>query len=448
MTQSFHFSKLPLWFRIALALAALLLLQWPLIFNPGYFSHDELQWWARAGVAGWRELPWVPWTSVADFQYRPLTFNLWLTLAHAFAATPVWMHLVFVALGSINALLLGACVRSAGATRAVATVAAIAFVLTPYAAYTHGWVGTLADVLVLMAGLIAFAQLLIIARGGDAFALRAAAVVLLTSLALLSKEAAVALPLAYLCALYRATDRRRVLGVVALTAALVGAYLIVRASVILGAPQGATAYAWTLGNIPRRLLEYALFPFMPPLLEIAPALAKSVPRLVAAGLCVAALLAALASRGARWPLVWCAMFSGLLAPVLILGVSYDHYAYLADAVAVGIAALAWSGLARWARFAVLFVAIVAAAHGIAIMLRMREVGMIQHTFYTDLVDRLDAGDSPIRLSVADEADRWMAARFLEGVPSWRGTAIEGRVHLIERDAPWQMRHDGHLVRVK
>ena len=56
--------------------ALVLLAQWPLVSNPGYFSHDELQWAARAGTTG--PIPWESWTAVDAFQYRPLTFNLWL----------------------------------------------------------------------------------------------------------------------------------------------------------------------------------------------------------------------------------------------------------------------------------------------------------------------------------------------------------------------------------
>ena len=49
----------------------LLALQLPLILNPGYFSHDELQWWARADVPSWSDLPWVPWLDLSPLQYRP-----------------------------------------------------------------------------------------------------------------------------------------------------------------------------------------------------------------------------------------------------------------------------------------------------------------------------------------------------------------------------------------
>ncbi len=422
-----------------------MVLQLPLVCNPGYFSHDELEWWARASVAGWAQLPWVSWTAVADFQYRPLTFNLWLLLAHGFAAKPYLMHLIVVSLGCVNALLLGACIEAAGAPRRVASVAAVVFVMTPYAAYTHGWVGTLADVLTLMAALLSLRQLQLMTAQHDFFVLRTAAVVFLTGAALLCKEAAVVLPLVFVAALYRQPLRKRLLAVIVLSALLVVVYLALRLRVILETPRDASAYAWAAGNIPHRLLEYALYPFLPPLLEVGTTLAKSLPRLLAAGACLVALLTALGTVGWRWALAWVALVSGLLAPVLILGVSYDHYAYLANAAAVGVVALAWPKMRTISRGAVVVVAAVAAVHAGAIMFRMHDVGVIQRNFYADLVERLAETAAPIDLSVINESDRWMAQRFLSGVAVYQGVTIEGRVALVVGTAPLLMRRDGHLV---
>ena len=71
--------------RLALPVFALaLLLQLPLALNPGYYSHDELQWaaFAQAGMpAGW--------TDPATFQYRPLTFATWMALARCNAEPPL-----------------------------------------------------------------------------------------------------------------------------------------------------------------------------------------------------------------------------------------------------------------------------------------------------------------------------------------------------------------------
>ncbi|MEG2942517.1 MAG: hypothetical protein RR969_13210, partial [Thermomonas sp.] len=108
------------------------LLQLPLALNPGYYSHDELQWAAYAadGVH-------VPWLDVSAFQYRPLTFNLWMLLSRALFDTPMLFHAVLVIAGALNAALLFAVGRGFGMQARHAAVGALAFVLSPYSVYTH-----------------------------------------------------------------------------------------------------------------------------------------------------------------------------------------------------------------------------------------------------------------------------------------------------------------------
>lgn len=429
--------------------ALLLLLQAPLIANPGYFSHDELQWWVRADVAGWAALPWESWTNLGVFQYRPLTFDLWLALSYALVDRPMLMHAAVVGIGSLNAVLLGRCVEKAGAPRRHAVFAAILFVLSPYAAYVHGWVATLADLLTV---LLALSSLRLLQRMTHPFGAHDVAtgvlVVLLSAIALLCKEAAIVLPLALLPALYRHPRPRAVLGMIALAAVPVAVYLLLRLPIILATPPGSEAYAWSLGNIPHRLAEYLLFPFLPPLFEVAPTLAKSPLRLLGAAVCLMAVLAALATLGWRWPIAWLALFAALLAPVLILGTSYGQYAYFASAAAIGIAAIAWARL-RVAPKAMLGVAAaVATAHGAAISWRMHEIGVAHRNFYADLVERLDAAPALLRIAAADESDRWMIDRFVAGVPSYRGVDVAGRVEILERSdgaVQFVMDKNGHLT---
>jgi hypothetical protein len=438
-------SRTPAWLGV---LFVLVLVQWPLILNPGYFSHDELEWWARADVSAWTQLPWVSWIDLSAFQYRPLTFNLWLMLAWCCASTPYAMHLVVVGIGSANALALGRCVEAAGASRRSGIAAALVFVLTPYAAYTHGWTATLADLLVVAAALLSLGLLQRMSGANASLdILRGALVFVLTGLALLSKESAVVLPAFLLLGLYRHPQRSRALATVALSAALVAIYLVLRLHVVLATPHEGDAYAWSIGNIPRRLSEYLLFPFTPPLLEVGPTLLKSAGRLIAAAACLAVLLAALARAGWRWPLAWLAQFTALLAPVLILGHSYGQYAYFASAAAVGIVAAAWQRLHAPARAAIGIVAAVAIAHATAIQWRMRDVGVAQDHFYADLVVQLATAAGPVAVASADPADGWMIERFLSGVTSYRGVPIGGRVRQADGtgDARLIMQADGHLL---
>ena len=77
----------------ALVFFAVLLAQLPLILNPGYFSPDELQWAVRAddGYV-------FSWLDNDAFQYRPLTFNLWMWLSWHLFEQPQAFHAVLVAI--------------------------------------------------------------------------------------------------------------------------------------------------------------------------------------------------------------------------------------------------------------------------------------------------------------------------------------------------------------
>ena len=71
-----------------------------------------------------------------------------------------------------------------------AAIGALVFVLTPYAVYTHGWVGCIADVLWVGCALLLAAC---VQRTHHALP-SALAAALLTGIALLAKEAAFAIP--------------------------------------------------------------------------------------------------------------------------------------------------------------------------------------------------------------------------------------------------------------
>jgi len=404
----------------------LLLLQLPLIVNRGYLSFDELQWWARADVPAVSELPWHAWSDWRVFQYRPLTFNLWLLIAHALAAHAYAMHAVFVVLGTVNALLLAVGVRTFGAERNTAAVAAVVFVLSPYVAYTHGWTGTLADLLVLLFGLLGTLALLAPERPPTRVGVVAFVLALLTLLALLAKESAIVLPLLWaIVALARQPRRLPLLAVPA--ALIVAGYLILRLPALWFTAAGSAGYAWTLANVPARLAEYALFPWLPPLFEVAPSLGRSLLRLGLAGSCVGGVVLALLRTHWRLAATWALVCTLALAPVLVLERSFDQYAYLASAAGIGVIAGAWRRCGPGARGLLFAAGAIACVHGVQIMLRMREVGAIEQRFHGDLVAAIASHAQPLRVDTARAADAWMLERWVNNVPSYRGTALAGRV---------------------
>ncbi len=420
----------------------LLLLQLPLILNPGWFSHDELQWAARAAVAHWSDLPWVAWSDVGTFQYRPLTFNLWLLLAHGLNAHPFVLHGAFVALGSLNAWLLARVLQAAGCAAGVAMTAMFVFVLSPCVVYVHGWIGTLGDLLVLAAGLLGLRAVQRASCATPADTLRAALLPsCLVTLALLAKESAIVLPIILLAALYRHPRPRGALLPIALTGIPVLGYLALRLPALWSIPAGNASYAWAVGHIPQRLAEYLLYPFLPPLFEIAPVLSKSPARLLLATGCVVLMLGVLATRGWRWPVAWLALVAAALGPVLMLPISYNQYAYLASAMAVGGAAMAWPALARVPRGVLVLLAAIVVVHGLGVMQRMRAVGVIQQHFDADW-QALRARHATLPcLSFADPDTRWMVQRFVHDVPRYAGIclAADGTITAL------QVQRDGHLT---
>lgn len=426
----------------------LLLLQLPLIFNPGYISHDELEWLARADVP-WSSMPWVAWLDVSPLQFRPIAFNLWLVLAHAFGASPPLLHGVFVLIGTVNAWLLARVIEGMHVSDRVAYASGVVFALTPYTVYVHGWTGTLADLLTLLCGLVAVRcmQRAISATRPVAIALDAAAV-LLAAIALFCKESAIMLPPLLALAAMRQPWRRSSVAVLSFSTAIVYGYLALRPVLAHGA-EIDPAYAWSVANVPPRLLEYMLYPFVPPLFEIGPVLSKSALRLCGAGICVILLLGALAAAGKRWPLAWLMAVAVALGPVLLLPIAYNHYAYLAAAAAVAVCACAWDALPHRARRVILAVGAVVVVHGITVMPRLYTVGVVQRNLCEDLVAELRGSNVPLQITAADPRDAWLIDRLLRGVASYRGQSFAGRV-LGETDPiasggrRLQMNRDGHL----
>ncbi|MET0230058.1 MAG: hypothetical protein ABW186_03910 [Rhodanobacteraceae bacterium] len=430
----------------------LLVLELPLILNPGYFAHDELVWLARADVPSWDALQWTAWLDLTPLLYRPLTSNLWLALSHALQTSPHAMHLMIVALGIANAWGLSRVLVAREIPERIAATAAVVFALTPYAIYVAGWVATIGDLLTLAFGLLAARaiQRAVVAPGHPIANLAATTSALLIALALLSKESAIVLPALLLLAPPPGTSHRRILLAITPSALVVAIYLALRLPVLSASAAIAPAYAWSLDHIPARIAEFLLYPFVPPLFEIAPTLSKGAPRIAAAAICIASLLAALATADRRAPVVWLLAYVAALAPVLVLATSYNQYAYLASAVGVAIVAASWRAATRPARATLALLAIVVVVHGCAVMLRFPPIGSIQSSLCADLAAALETSPAPIRIVATDARDAWLPARILEGVASWRGTRFAGRVHFADdataraSDRLLFMNRDGHL----
>jgi len=420
-----------------LAVFALALLgQWPLLANPGYFSHDELQWAAFAGSDG--PIRWSSWTAIGAFQYRPLTFNLWLWLSRQLFAQPQAFHLVLVAWGAGNAALLCALARRLGVATAPAIVAALVFALGPFAAYVHGWVGTIGDLAWVSCALLAGLAATRWPRVGVA----AIAAAVFTAIGLLAKEAAAAIPLLLALAWWFDGRKRHWAAATLAAGAVVAVYLALRIGVLLHAPREGAQYALSAAHAPLRWVEYQLFALLPNVFEAFTMLARGIgSRIVVAGLLWLALLAALWRGSPRIAAIFLLGGIAALAPVLPLGSSWNHYGYGFAAVTAMAVAAAWPRAPRWGRGVIAVCALLCLWHGANVMRMMRHVGQVQAVFSPALAEAVAAhasgsrGDLPLRLRPAPDADAWIFARLTHQIPSYRGVAIGERVRLVAADAP-------------
>jgi hypothetical protein len=417
------------------------LLQLPLVLAPGYFSHDELQWAWRAGVVD--TVPW--WDDRTTFQFRPLTFNLWMALSRALFDTPWAFHAVLVAWGSANAALVCAVGRRFGLRPATAAVGALAFVLTPYAAYTHGWVATIADLLwVTCALLLAWCVLRFERR-----AVVALVAFLLALVAMLAKEAAAAIPA--LCVVAWAFDparRGRWTAATLASGAAVALFLAWRLPALLHAPRdGGALYVPGLANVPLRWIEYQVFLPMVPRLEAHTVWSRPALALLCGASWLAMLVAVWRTRP-RLAALYLAGSLAALAPVLVLGLGANHYAYAFAALASMCLAAAWPMALRPARVAIGAFALATALHGIAVMLQVHAVARVQSVFSPRLAELVSThrGALPVRLVVAPDARPWIFQRLTHRVPAYKGQPIGDRVRIVEAGEPadYVVQADGRI----
>lgn len=416
---------------------AALLLQLPLVLNPGYYSHDELQWAHFAGT-GMR----VAWLDVATFQYRPLTFNLWMALSRALFDTPVLFHAVLVGWGSANAALLGAVGYGFGMRAWPAALGALAFALSPYATYTHGWVGCIADLAWVSCGLL----IAICAQHGGKTWVAAACAVLFTATALLAKEAALAIP-ALLAVAWWFDGRKRAWLAATLASGTVAAlYLGLRLDTLLHAPRDGVQYAIGPLNVPLRWLEYQLFPPIVPLVETFTTMQRIVPVLVAGALWLG-LFAALWQASRRLAALFLLGGLAALLPVLPMASSFNHYGYGFAAVASMAVAAAWPKASRAGRIAIALFAALSVLHGGSVMWRMQQVGRIQSLFSPALAQAVRAqADGRVVLRLDPRAKEWVFRRLTHDIPRYHGVDIGGRVRIAAdgESADYLVQPDGRL----
>ncbi|HEU0152206.1 MAG TPA: hypothetical protein VFQ84_02545, partial [Arenimonas sp.] len=413
------------------------LAQLALALNPGYFSHDELQWGAAADVADGAALPWFPWTDASMLQWRPLTFNAWLLLSNALFASPQALHSLWVLMGSAIAAGLAWLLLRLGLGVRTAVLAGLVFALNPYAAYVHGWVATLADLLWVGASL-ALAGIVhaLHRRAGDSrrearrLAPRAgAAAFVLAAVALMSKESALVMP-ALLGLAWLLAGGGRVLGAATLGAGVAAAgYLALRAGVLL-APAEASGYTLAPAAAPANFAAYVLYLPMTPAFEVQNVWLRTPGQLATAAVLMLALVGAVLRASPRLGLAMVLGAALSVAPVLVLPQAATQYGYGLSLWWVACTALAWPRLGRPARALVVALMVLVTWHGARVQQQVRAVGERQAVFQPALAQALATHEGELRL-LRDARFGWAYQRLTHEVPAWRGQPIGDRVRWVD-----------------
>jgi hypothetical protein len=426
---------------VVTVMAWILILHSPLIFNPGYLSHDELQWayeaTAHQGPAFINSL----WGDVHAFQYRPLTFSLWMLISRQCFDHPFAFHAIVVSASALNAAMLSVVLLRAGANRRTAILVGLLFGLGPYAAYTHGWVATLADLLWVFCTL-AIAQVTMSSRHRWLTCLASLA---LTSAALLAKESAIVIPALLFLAWIFSGRQRSWLDATFFAALPVGIYLAIRLHTILTcAPSPDSPYAWHVFVIPLNWIRYQLYPVAIDKFG-SEGVRLLVPILIVWGLLIGALWRA----HIRYLLAFLLFGTAALGPVLIVQ-SAAWYGYAFSAVTAGVIALAWPHMHRPSRFAVSLFVLVSFLHSINLIRIIHDAGEKQAHFSPAMAKAVeDAAGKQIRLSVKNEKDRWIYIRMTHDIHAFDGVKTDGLVTLVGGSDPsdYQILEDGSLKRL-
>ncbi|MBK8286492.1 MAG: hypothetical protein IPK97_17385 [Ahniella sp.] len=354
-----------------------LVLQLPLILNPGYFSHDELQWATQSYLRAFNEIDWINPLDIQTFQYRPLTFNLWMLLSYLFFGMPLLMHGFQALFAAGILLLLYRLMGHYGIAGRHRWLACLLWLCVPYVVYVNGWVGTFGDQIWLAAGI----GMLISCFRTDTNTSHIRPLLAgfaATWIGLLAKESALVIPAFLLAHAVLFAEHRRIFVWATIGASLgAGIYLALRLKIILAGAEASGAYQPTWFDMPVRIAEYWTYPATLQRLEpFGVFLDKSSRVNWSLGTLLLATLALLVTRWRH--LVAVVILSAIaLGPTLVLAYTAPQYAYGFSAVVVVVLAHASRSMPKWALFMVLPWVALTATHGVHVLQALHAAGQVQ-----------------------------------------------------------------------
>lgn len=423
-------NQLKSWQYLILILLISIILQLPLVVNPGYFSHDELQWASRADVISLIKLPWESWLGIEAYQYRPLTFNVWLLASYFLFDYPYLFHALLVIWGSLNVVLLASIAGKYDLSSSTIIAAVMIFVLSPYVLYVHGWVATMADLLVMTSLLLMILCLLNIKRIWK----QVLVVLVFSVLAFMSKESALSIPALFLILWFFDGFKKSWLIAMLVSGIVAVVYLALRFPVLLQQP-AETHYSLSIWHIPLRWLEYHFYWLIPNAEEPNTIFTRGLRSTVlVVAMILASLMVAIWQSHKKSALMWLAGSFALLFPVLPIASSASQYGYLFAAWTVFIFAGIWKYGKKWHKSLLVFVVFLSIWHGLKTMSMMQKVGQIQSVFSVQLAETVSNYENTgtIKLSIDNESSRWIFKRLSHDIHGYENVEMANNVRIVDK----------------
>lgn len=329
----------------------------PLIANPGFFNHDELQKIDHVLQFGLRDYieHYVVLRQGGEFgtPVRPVSFLIQGLVALFMPNYVFAIHLVDVVMHGVIAFVLYAVVVQLHGDRRFAWVTALLFAANPLVMFSVGWPAALMDRLYVLFGLLAlWAAHRYVIQSESTFSLLGVA--LCSALAILSKETAMVLPVAIVILVLISPEqiRSRRLWIATLAWVIpVALFLLYRLPAILNSfgHRGSDGpYSPSFMHVLDGLQVYWAYPFLYQLTEMVNWVFLSQMELNLAALAhVVLLLLVFYAFGWRVAVAYVGAYFVSLAPVLMISIKGAHYMY--GAAVVLSTALAALLMLRWRR---------------------------------------------------------------------------------------------------
>lgn len=431
--------------RIWLIFLVGLIMSLGLFINPGYFSHDEIGWGVKAtSVGALSDIKYYSIFHYNEFHYRPLNFNLWLLTSYYLFERPQLYHLLVVFFGLVNASLVYYFLKKEAGCK-IAFLTSLTSTIMPTIVFVNGWIGTMADVFWVMFCCI---SLIIhqVNRKQDVLNPYLLVLSLLFFLiSLMFKETAVVFPgILFIYIVYsryyeygdfRVYKNKTDVSLFLLSSFLFVSYLIVRYDFLFPSNGG---YGTSINNVPIRLFEYIIYPFLINNIEIHGLFTQhSFFELSCALLIHTVFIVTLCGKCISKYLLYFSCYFVSAVPVLILDMSLPHYIYASGFVmAFGLSALFLSHCYKKKIISVVLF-IMLAVHGINVQKSYIFTGEYQNNFVSTLYSIIKSNDENSLYIISPElgSASWIAIRAIAFRESIDNVKIRNRVYFNGEQVP-------------